>query len=184
MIRLVVRFLVLSVACSIAIGITACGPGDDFDLPDRTPAGSARGGDATAGDAPSDEAPPAASATEGSRPNEERGRGEILTYDAGYFTLEETYDDTHGGLRLRVLFDEGETMFIGSIENTNPKAVRQVSASLTLSDGTRLGPTPSKALRPGQTRKFRLEGPRSDFDAWAVYLEHAADSPKTSNPAK
>ena len=86
-------------------------------------------------------------------------------------TLEESYDQVRNGARLRLSYDTESNSFSGSVENTTKVVLKAVRVEVHLSDGTELGPTEPKDLKPGEQMEVRLSAPNRDFDTWTAHPE-------------
>ena len=79
-------------------------------------------------------------------------------------TLDETYDTVRNGARLVLTYDAESNSFIGFVENTTDKPLKQVRIEVHLSNGVELGPTTPTDLSPGERIEVILKATNRDFD--------------------
>ena len=87
------------------------------------------------------------------------------------FALDEKYDSVRNGARLILDYDAQSNSFIGSVENTTDKILKNVRIEVHLSNGKELGPTTPADLEPGEKRDVKLTATSKDFDGWSAHPE-------------
>ena len=87
------------------------------------------------------------------------------------FTKDETYDKTRNGARLILSYDPQTNTFTGTVENTTSKTLSRVRVEVHLSNGTELGPTTPKDLKPGEKMDVTLDAQGENFDTWSAHPE-------------
>jgi hypothetical protein len=86
-------------------------------------------------------------------------------------SLDETYDKVRNGARLVLAYDVQSNSFIGTVENTTYRILKQVRVEVHLSNGKELGPTTPGDLGPGERRAVKLTATSRDFDGWTAHPE-------------
>ena len=87
------------------------------------------------------------------------------------FTKDETYDKIRNGARLILNYDPKTNTFTGTVENTTSKTLSRVRVEVHLSNGTELGPTTPKDLKPGEKMDVTLDTQGENFDTWSAHPE-------------
>ena len=85
--------------------------------------------------------------------------------------LNQTYDEVRKGARLILAYDAQSNSFVGTVENTADKPLKQVRVEVHLSNGKELGPTTPADLAPGQKRDVKLAATTTGFDRWTAHAE-------------
>ena len=75
------------------------------------------------------------------------------------------------GAEGRLSYDFTSHAFTGTVENTTQGTLRKVRVVVHLSNGTKLGPTASVDLAPGQVVDITIPAGRRPFTHWSAYLE-------------
>ena len=102
----------------------------------------------------------------------EAGMGEAA--EGGNVTVlgvNETFDETARGARLRIAYDAGSNSFIGTIQNTTNQTLTRARVEIHLSNGTELGPTTPTDIAPGQVLDVVLPSTAAGFDTWTAHAE-------------
>ena len=88
------------------------------------------------------------------------------------YDRDETCDKIfENGVHLIMYYDEQNSSFIGSVENTLNITLEQVRVEIHLSTGAELGPTTPVDLNPGEISDVILETNSTDFEWWRVHPE-------------
>jgi hypothetical protein len=102
----------------------------------------------------------------------DRGTGMTSEEESGVeLSLDETYDTIRNGARLVLTYDAESNSFIGFVENTTDKPLKQVRVEVHLSNGVELGPTTATDLSPGERIEIILKATNRDFDGWTAHPE-------------
>ena len=75
------------------------------------------------------------------------------------------------GVHLIMYYDEQNTPFVGTVENTLNITLEQVRVEVHLSNGEELGPTTPVDLNPGEISDVILVANNTDFEWWSVHPE-------------
>ena len=86
-------------------------------------------------------------------------------------TPTDTYDGVHKGVRLVLAYHNASSSFVGSVENTTDKLIKNVRVEVHLSTGVELGPTERIDLAPGEKSGVKLEAKGHVFEWWEAHLE-------------
>lgn len=86
-------------------------------------------------------------------------------------SIDATHDSVRRGVRLVLEYDEGSSSFVGTVKNVTTRAIKAVRVEVHLSNGTELGPTPRKTLKPGETRDVTLSATGQTFETWKAHAE-------------
>ena len=87
------------------------------------------------------------------------------------FTKDETYDMMRNGARLILNYDPNANAFTGTVENTTNGTLSRVRVEVHLSNGTELGPTTPKNLKPGEKINVTLNAQGENFNMWSAHPE-------------
>jgi hypothetical protein len=87
------------------------------------------------------------------------------------YALNETYDQVRNGARLILAYNVQSNAFIGTVENTTDKTLKQVRVEVHLSNGIELGPTTPVNIEPRRKRDVKLIATNKDFDRWTAHPE-------------
>jgi hypothetical protein len=85
--------------------------------------------------------------------------------------LTHTYDSVQKGLRLVLAYHNASSSFVGSVENTTDKTIKDVRVEVHLSTGVELGPTERIDLAPGEKAGVKLEAKGHVFEWWKAHPE-------------
>lgn len=85
--------------------------------------------------------------------------------------LHETYDEVRSGARLILSYDVQSNSFIGTVENTTNKTLKNVRVEVHLSNGIELGPTIPTDLAPGVKLDITLQATSKPFSTWSAHPE-------------
>jgi hypothetical protein len=85
--------------------------------------------------------------------------------------LTDIYDDVRKGVRMVLAFHNASSSFIGSVENTTDKTIKDVRVEVHLSTGVELGPTERMDLAPGEKAGVKLEAKGHVFEWWTAHAE-------------
>ena len=88
-----------------------------------------------------------------------------------YIGRTQTWDATRRGMRLTLSFDETQSAFTGTVENTTRATICNVRVEVHLSDGPELGPTPGLDLLPGESAATSLPSGGAPFERWTAHPE-------------
>ena len=88
-----------------------------------------------------------------------------------YIGRTQTWDATRRGMRLTLSFDETQSAFTGTVENTTQATICNVRVEVHLSDGPELGPTPGLDLLPGESAATSLPSGGAPFERWTAHPE-------------
>lgn len=86
-------------------------------------------------------------------------------------TLEQTYNKVRNGAHLIMTYDAESNSFVGTVENTTEKTLKNVRVEVHLSNGKELGPTTPVNLEPGKKIDVELKASDKDFDSWTAHPE-------------
>ena len=86
-------------------------------------------------------------------------------------TKADVFDQTRGGARLILRWNEAEQAFVGTAENVTSSVIRRVRVEIHLSNGTELGPTTPTDLNAGENISVRLDASGQVFDRWSAHAE-------------
>ena len=86
-------------------------------------------------------------------------------------TKADVFDQTRGGARLILRWNEAEQAFLGTAENVTSSVIRRVRVEIHLSNGTELGPTTPTDLNAGENISVRLDASGQVFDRWSAHAE-------------
>ena len=86
-------------------------------------------------------------------------------------SLDENFNEIRNGARLSLTYDAQSNSFIGFVENTTDKILRQVRVEVHLSNGTELGPTNPTDLGSGESIDISLAATSEGFDGWTAHPE-------------
>jgi hypothetical protein len=87
------------------------------------------------------------------------------------FALNDTYDHTRNGARLKLRYDRESNAFVGTVQNTTKSVLKRVRVEVHLSNGKELGPTMAGDLGPGEKKAVRLAAESRDFEKWSAHPE-------------
>ena len=87
----------------------------------------------------------------------------------------ETWDETRNGARLILKYDEATRAFKGSVVNTTKKTLKEVRVEVHLSNGTELGPTKRRDMKPGTKMAVELSAGDNKFTWWTTHPEHGSE---------
>lgn len=85
--------------------------------------------------------------------------------------VDEVWDVTHRGARLRLAFDPVSNAFTGRVENRAALTLCAVRVEVHLSTGIELGPTGRTDLPAGRAMEVRLPAKGEAFEAWTAHPE-------------
>jgi hypothetical protein len=85
--------------------------------------------------------------------------------------LTDTYDQVRNGVRLVMAYHNASSSFVGSVENTTDKTIKNVRVEVHLSTGVELGPTKKMDLAPGEKAGIKLEALGHVFEWWTTHAE-------------
>jgi len=85
--------------------------------------------------------------------------------------LTDTYDEVRKGVRLVLAYHNASSSFMGSVENTTDKVIKNVRVEVHLSTGVELGPTERRDLAPGEKAGVKLEAKGHVFEWWTTHAE-------------
>jgi hypothetical protein len=85
--------------------------------------------------------------------------------------LNETYDTVRNGARLILAYDAQSNSFVGTVENTTDKTLKNVRVEVHQSNGKEIGPTTPGDLESGEKRDVKLTATSTDFDGWNAHPE-------------
>lgn len=88
-----------------------------------------------------------------------------------YVGRTQTWHATRRGMRLTLSFDETQSAFTGTVENTTRATICNVRVEVHLSDGPELGPTAGLDLQPGESAPARLPSGGASFERWTAHPE-------------
>ena len=88
-----------------------------------------------------------------------------------YIGRTQTWDATRRGMRLTLSFDETQSAFTGTVENTTRATICNVRVEVHLSDGPELGPTPGLDLLSGESAATSLPSGGAPFERWTAHPE-------------
>ncbi len=109
---------------------------------------------------------------EGDREGGEHGEGGEEGEESGeYIDRTQRWDAARRGIRLTLSFDEGESAFAGTVENTTQATICSVRVEVHLSNGTELGPTEPADLEPGESATVLLPSEGAPFERWTAHPE-------------
>ena len=104
--------------------------------------------------------------------NQDLGSATTSQEESGtQLALKETYDHVRNGARLILAYDSQSNSFIGTVENTTNKILKQVQVEVHLSNGVELGPTTPIDLNPGESIDVTLTATSDSFDRWTAHPE-------------
>jgi hypothetical protein len=104
--------------------------------------------------------------------NQDPGRAAESQEESGtQLALTETYDHVRNGARLILAYDAQSNSFIGNVENTTDKTLKQVRVEVHLSNGVELGPTTPIDLNPCESIDVTLTATSDGFDGWTAHPE-------------
>ena len=101
----------------------------------------------------------------------ERGHDESGEESNVSLTKTDVFDQTRGGARLILRWNEAEQAFVGTAENVTGSVIRRVRVEVHLSNGTELGPTTPTDLASGESISVRLDARGQVFDRWSAHAE-------------
>ncbi|MDE2944646.1 MAG: hypothetical protein OXT63_10655 [Gemmatimonadota bacterium] len=101
----------------------------------------------------------------------ERGHDESGEESNVSLTKADVFDQTRGGARLILRWNEAEQAFTGTAENVTSSVIRRVRVEVHLSNGTELGPTTPTDLNAGESISVRLDARGQVFDRWSAHAE-------------
>jgi len=101
----------------------------------------------------------------------ERGHDESGEESNVSLTKTDVFDQTRGGARLILRWNEAEQAFVGTAENVTSSVIRRVRVEVHLSNGTELGPTTPTDLTAGESISVRLDARGQVFDRWSAHAE-------------
>ncbi len=87
------------------------------------------------------------------------------------FALSATFDEVRAGARLVLSYDSTANAFVGTVENTTNRTLREVRVEVHLSNGTELGPTTRVDLAPDEAVDIKLTATRRPFTSWSAHPE-------------
>ena len=93
------------------------------------------------------------------------------------FALNQTYNVVQNGARLILAYDAQSNSFIGTVENSTDKTLKQVRIEVHLSNGKEIGPTTLVDLAPGQKRDVKLMATTKGFVGWTAHSEVGSGEP-------
>ena len=101
----------------------------------------------------------------------EQGHNESGEESNVSLTKTDVFDQTRGGARLILRWDEAAQAFVGTAENVTNSVIRRVRIEIHLSNGTELGPTTPTDLTSGESITVRLDASGQVFDRWSTHAE-------------
>ncbi len=101
----------------------------------------------------------------------EQGHNESGEESNASLTKADVFDQTRGGARLILRWNEPEQAFVGTAENVTGSVIRRVRVEIHLSNGTELGPTTPTDLTSGESIPVRLDASGQVFDRWSAHAE-------------
>lgn len=91
--------------------------------------------------------------------------------DGSMFASNYQYDKISSGVRLKLSFDQEQSRFVGSIQNTTEQSLDRVRVEIHLSNGKELGPTVATSLKPGEEKTISLSAKGEVFERWSTHPE-------------
>jgi hypothetical protein len=101
----------------------------------------------------------------------EHSQVEEVEQEGEKLALTHTYDSVQKGLRLVLAYHNASSSFVGSVENTTDKTIKDVRVEVHLSTGVELGPTERIDLAPGEKAGVKLEAKGHVFEWWKAHPE-------------
>jgi len=88
-----------------------------------------------------------------------------------YIGRNEPWDAVRRGAHLILSFDETAGAFVGTVRNTTKEPLCAVRVEVHLHEGSELGPTEKRDLRPGETMNVELSAEGESFESWTTHPE-------------
>lgn len=116
---------------------------------------------------------------EGDEHDGEEGHGEGEHDEEGeesgdYITVNEVWEDTRDGARLRLVYDPGYGNFVGSVRNDAERTLCAVRVEIHIEGGPELGPTEPRDLEPGQSTQLEIPVGNANPSRWNAHAEQSA----------
>jgi hypothetical protein len=91
--------------------------------------------------------------------------------------INDAYNQVREGVRLILAYHSASSSFVGSVENTTDKIIKNVRVKVHLSTGVELGPTEKIDLGPGEKSGVKLEAEGHVFEWWTTHAESDESEP-------
>lgn len=91
--------------------------------------------------------------------------------DGTQLKITQSYNELRYGVRLILKYDQDKEAFIGTVENKSKKIAERTRVEVHLSNGTELGPTKPKNLKPGEKIQVKLSAKGQKFNTWSTHAE-------------
>lgn len=86
--------------------------------------------------------------------------------------LDETYDEVQNGVWLLMNYDAASDSFVGTVENTEQKAMENINLKVELSDEQMVSLGRPFDLEAGEMKAFRIPANSEVFKKWTPVVEH------------